>query len=121
MKKTHGKLLGIGPGELGEFLNRDRTTVILVLKSALVNDIGGFLTALGDDELGAEVVCCGFEVGERELREARCASGSGGGGVGSVRGVRMMVVLSLSVFESGVGFFERRRCTTAHNSVELTQ
>lgn len=117
-------MLGIRPGELGEFLNGDPSAIVLVLKAALVNDIGGFLATLGDDELGAEVVSGRFQVRERELRETWRASRSdgAGSGVGSVRGVRLVVVvMSLLSFESRDGFFEGRRSATAHNSPELTQ
>lgn len=114
-----GELLRIGPGELGEFLDGDPTAVVvLVLEAALVDDIGGFLTALGDDEVGAEVVGGSSQVGERELRESRRASG----GVRAVGGVIVLSLLVLVGMVLGVGVRSPQgRCATAHNSVELTQ
>lgn len=74
-----GELFGVRPGQFGKFLDGDPPTVIivLVLEAALVDDIGGLLAALGDDEVGAEIVGGGFQVGQRELRESRHVSGRG--------------------------------------------
>lgn len=118
-------MLGIGPGELGEFFDGDPTAVVvlvLVLEAALVDDIGSFLAALGDDEVGAEVVGGGSEVGERELGEFRRASGGEGSGVGPVGGVSVLSLLVVEGLVLVVGVPSPKvRCATAHNSVELTQ
>lgn len=118
-------MLGIGPGDLGEFLDGDPTAVVvlvLVLETALVDDIGSFLAALGDDKVGAEVVGGGSEVGERELGEFRRASAGGGSGVGPVGGVSVLSLLVVEGLVIVVGVpSPEGRCATAHNSVELTQ
>lgn len=124
-QRKYGELLGVGPGQLSEFLDGDPSTIVLALETALVDDIGGFLSAFGDDEVGAEVVGGGFQVGERELRENRHASRSRWDGVRSVGRERTaVVVLALVVVVVIVvraRFFQGGRFATAHYSVELTQ
>ena len=71
MRELYGELLGVRPGELGEFLDGDPAAEVVVLEAALVDHIGGLLAALGDDEVGAEVVRRRFQLRKRELRESR--------------------------------------------------
>lgn len=118
------ELFGIGPGLLGEFLDSDPATA---LEAALVDDVGRFLAALGDDEICAEVVGGGFEVDERVLGEGRHAASAAasdgvpsrrGGGVGAVRRVgvahrRAVVVLAR------VRPPQKRRFATTHDSDAL--
>lgn len=125
-----GELLGVRPGQFGKFLDGNPTTVILVLEASLVDDIGGFLAALGDDEVGAEVICGAFQVGQREFRKSRhCSSsggigstvgrlrnavgGCGGGGGGGAEGVQGVVLVLACMY--------KRRLAAPHNSAELTQ
>lgn len=131
--REYGELLGVRPGQFGKFLDGDPPTVIivLVLEAALVDDIGGLLAALRDDEVGAEVVGGGFQVGQRELRESRHVSGCGCGVVsvgqfGSVckRGVkrRGVPVVSSAVLVFGWRWPSYKKgLAAAHNSAELTQ
>jgi len=63
-EESYGELLGVRPSLLGEFLDGDPAALVVVLEAAFVDDIGGFLAALGDDVVGAEVVGGGSEVGE---------------------------------------------------------
>lgn len=130
-----GELLGVRPSLFGEFLDGDPAAMVVVLEAAFVDDIRGFLAALGDDVLGAEVVCGGSQVSERELGEARCDSSSTGrdDGVGAVEWWREMVVaMAVEIFAVVVVVtvvvvfvvsmsFQKGRLTTAHNSVELTR
>lgn len=73
-KELYRKLFGVRPRQLGELLHRNPSTVV---ESALIDEIGGLLPALGDDEVGAEVVGGGLEVREGELGEGidSCSSG----------------------------------------------
>lgn len=129
--REYGELLGLRPGQFGKFLDGDPPTVIivLVLEAALVDDIGGLLAALGDDEVGAEVVGGGFQVGQRELRESRHVSVSDCGcGVvsvgqfGSVCKRRGVPVLSSAVLVFGWRWSSYKKgLAAAHNSAELTQ
>lgn len=89
----------------------------MILEATFVDDIGGFLAALGDDVIGAEVVGGGFEVGEGELRERRELTS---GIIGAVGGRRKIVDVVFVIIEmraaSGNRIFGKRRCTTAHYS-----
>lgn len=114
-------MLRVRPGQFGKFLDGDPTRTILVLEAALVDDIGGFVAALGDDEVGAEVIGGVFQVGQRELRESQYGSG----GLGSVGGLRSLVVVggsSVAVVQVLVlTSTYKQRLTAPHNSAELTQ
>lgn len=72
---AYGELFGVRPGQFAKFLDGDPAAVVVILEAALVDDIGGFLAALGDDELGAEVVRRRFQLRQRELRESRRRDG----------------------------------------------
>lgn len=89
------ELLGVGPSQLSELLDGDPTAIVLVLKAAFVNDIGGFFAALGNDVIGAEVVGSGLEVGEGELGESRDATGKGGGIRRAIRRMRLKIVVGV--------------------------
>lgn len=79
---------------LSELLDGDPAAVVLVLEAALVDDVGGLLAALGHDEIGAEVVGGGPQVGQGELgEEARRAGCRGGVVVGAVGGPGAVVVV----------------------------
>ena len=69
-------MFGVGPGRFGEFLDGNPPPI---LEAALVDDVWGFLAALRDDEVGAEVVRGRLKVGERELGENRDATVAYGG------------------------------------------
>ena len=55
-EESYGELLGVRPSLVGEFLDGNPATLVMVLEAAFVDDIRGFLTALGDDVVRAEVV-----------------------------------------------------------------
>ena len=63
-EESYGELLGVRPSLLVEFLDGDSAALVVVLEAAFVDDIGGFLVALGDDVVGPEVLGGGSEVGE---------------------------------------------------------
>lgn len=95
VKGKYNELLGVGPSQLSELLDGDPTAIVLVLKAAFVNDIGGFFAALGNDVIGAEVVGSGLEVGEGELGESRDATGKGGGIRRAIRRMRLKIVVGV--------------------------
>ena len=84
-EESYGELLGVRPSLLGELLDGNPAALVVVLEVAFVDNIGGFLAALGDDVVGVEVVGGSSEVGEWELEEARRAEHSEEDGVGAVK------------------------------------
>lgn len=65
---TYQKLIGVRPRLLGEALNGDKA---IVAKLPSVNNIGGFLSALRDDQFGAEPVRSGSKLGKAKHFERR--------------------------------------------------
>ena len=63
-EESYGELLGVRPSLLGELLDGNPAALVVVLEVAFVDNIGGFLAALGDDVVGVEVVGGSSEVGE---------------------------------------------------------
>lgn len=122
---AHRELLRIRPRELGELLDGNPATAVLALEAALVDDVGGLLSALGDYVLGAEVVG-----GHPELREGELAEGPGAAGISAVRGRRRKLVVVVAVAIAlvvppvrRVVTLQRGRLAAAHNSTppEFTQ
>ena len=83
-EESYGELLGVKPSLLGEFLDGDPAALVVVLEVTFVDNIGGFLTALGVDVEWVEVVGGSFEVRKWELGEARRAGHGEDDGVGAV-------------------------------------
>lgn len=67
-EERYEELLRVGPGEAGEALDGDEAAAV---EAAAVDDVGGLLAALGDDEVGAEALGGGAQLGETELPEHR--------------------------------------------------
>lgn len=65
---TDEKLARIRPSELVESFDGDQTAVV---ELSFVNNIGSFLSVLGDYVVGGESIRGGFEVLQAELAEAR--------------------------------------------------
>ena len=65
---TDEELARIRPSELVESFDGDPTAVVDL---SFVNNVGSFLSVLGDYVVGGESIRCGFEVLEAELAEAR--------------------------------------------------
>jgi hypothetical protein len=63
---AYQELLRVGPGEAGEALDGDEAAPV---EAAAVDDVGRLLAALGDDEVGAEALGGGAQLGEPELPE----------------------------------------------------
>ena len=57
-------MLGVRSSQLSEFIDGDPSAIALILETAFVDDIGGFLAALGNNKIEAEVVGSGLEVGK---------------------------------------------------------
>jgi hypothetical protein len=64
--RAYQELLRVGPGEAGEALDGDESAPV---EAAAVDDVGRLLAALGDDEVGAEALGGGAQLGEPELPE----------------------------------------------------
>ena len=58
------ELLGVRPSQLSEFIDGDPSAIALILETVFVDDTGGFLAALRNNKMGAEVVGRGLEVGK---------------------------------------------------------
>lgn len=65
---AYEELLRVGPREAGEALDGDEAAAV---EAAPVDDVGRLLAALGDDEVGAEALGGGPQLGEAELPEDR--------------------------------------------------
>lgn len=133
-KGKYSELLRIGPSLLGELLDGDPAPVVLVLEATLVDDVGGLLAALGHDEIGAEVVGGGPQVGQGELRDeprrpdpAAPRAGPPGGVVRAVGGLGAVVVagggvavavlvVGAVVLVVGAGLLQERRPAATHDS-----
>ena len=48
-EESYGELLGVRPSLLGELLDGNPAALVVVLEVTFVDNIGGFLTALGVD------------------------------------------------------------------------
>jgi hypothetical protein len=64
--EAYQELLRVGPGEAREALDGDEASPV---EAAPVDDVGRLLAALGDDEVGAEALGGGAQLGEPELPE----------------------------------------------------
>ena len=108
-EESYGELLGVKPSLLGEFLDGDPAALVVVLEVTFVDNIEGFLTALGDDVEWVEVVGGSFEVREWELGEARRARHGEDDGVGAVEqrssGMTVEVIAVIVVVVVVVGEF----------------
>ena len=108
-EESYSKLLVVKPSLLGEFLDGDPVALVVVLEVTFVDNIEGFLTALGDDVEWVEVVGGSFEVREWELGEARRARHGKDDGVGAVKqrssGMTVKVIAVIVVVVVVVGEF----------------
>lgn len=114
-KELYRKLFGVRPSQVGELLHRNPSTVV---EAALVDEIGGLLAALGDDEVWAEVVGGGLEVREGELGEGRDSCSSGRYRVKSNgRWVGLGLELGLLLLFFWVRLCQKGRLTATHDSI----
>lgn len=104
--------LRVGPRQFRELLDGDPRAA---LEAALVDEVGGLVAALGDDEVGAEAAGGGLQVREGELEEGRKGSAGRRGGppaallqlavVGGEVGLLLSCVVLLRVGLSAEGGF----------------